>query len=297
MWEDVNNPVFEKLLPDPLPFPYSRPYTLVIDLDDLLIHSEWSRDKGWRIAKRPGVDYFLGYLAQFYEIVLFTNQPFFTAGPIIEKLDPHRRMITYTLFKESCKTVDGKLVKDISYLNRDPSKVIMLDTNPESVSLQPENAILLPPWKGQKDDTDLAGMVAFFEAIGIYGIPDVRKTIKAYEGTHIPTEHAKHTKELREHELAEKRAQSQRLGSLSVFGGMRSGSSSTDKTWYEQERERYQLAYAEDQKYWRENGEELLRQAKEEQERQIKEMKLNAWSVLAGMGGRPPDAGEGNSKQ
>ena len=29
---------------------------------------------GWRTAKRPGVDYFLAYLSQFYEIVIFTEQ-------------------------------------------------------------------------------------------------------------------------------------------------------------------------------------------------------------------------------
>lgn len=32
------------------------------------------RQHGWRVAKRPGVDYFLAYLSQFYEIVIFTSQ-------------------------------------------------------------------------------------------------------------------------------------------------------------------------------------------------------------------------------
>lgn len=32
-------------------------------------------EHGWRTAKRPGADYFLAYLSQFYEIVLFTTQP------------------------------------------------------------------------------------------------------------------------------------------------------------------------------------------------------------------------------
>ena len=49
------------------------------------------------------------------------------------------------------------------------------------------------------------------------------------------------------------------------------------KSWYESERERYMQAFQEDQKYWRENGEAIRRQAKEDQERQIKEMKLSAW--------------------
>ncbi len=62
-------------------------------MDDLLVTSTWDvstyvfyimlgsniirrykRQHGWRTAKRPGVDYFLGYLSQFYEVVVFTTQ-------------------------------------------------------------------------------------------------------------------------------------------------------------------------------------------------------------------------------
>ena len=34
----------------------------------------FQRQHGWRTAKRPGVDYFLAYLSQFYEVVIFTTQ-------------------------------------------------------------------------------------------------------------------------------------------------------------------------------------------------------------------------------
>jgi import inner membrane translocase subunit TIM50 len=74
-----SKPAFKLLLPDPLPPPHQRPYTLLVDLEDMLVHSSWDRTYGWRTAKRPGVDYFLGYLSQFYEIVLFTDQPFYVS--------------------------------------------------------------------------------------------------------------------------------------------------------------------------------------------------------------------------
>lgn len=32
------------------------------------------RDRGWRTFKRPGVDAFLEYLAQYYEIVVYSDQ-------------------------------------------------------------------------------------------------------------------------------------------------------------------------------------------------------------------------------
>jgi len=61
-------PAFEKILADKPPEPFSAPYTLLLDLEDFLVHSEWTREHGWRTAKRPGLDYFLGYLTQYYEV-------------------------------------------------------------------------------------------------------------------------------------------------------------------------------------------------------------------------------------
>lgn len=164
MWQGVNAPAWEKLLPDPLPFPYSRPYTLVLDLDKLLVASKWTRKDAWRTAKRPGLDYFLAYLSNWYEIILFTRQPFYIAGPIVEKLDPDRRYITYSLYRESCRSLNnGHVVKDLAHLNRDLKKVIALDTDPEAVQLQPENAILLPKWEGEAKDAELVGLIPFLE--------------------------------------------------------------------------------------------------------------------------------------
>lgn len=104
-----NEPAFRKLLPDPDPI-FERPYTLVLSMEDLLIHSEWSREHGWRMAKRPGVDYFLRYLSQYYELVIFTSQPWSMAEPVIRKLDPYH-IVTWPLFREATLYEDGEYVK------------------------------------------------------------------------------------------------------------------------------------------------------------------------------------------
>ena len=104
-----HEPAFEKLLPDPDPM-FERPYTLCISLEDLLVHSEWSREHGWRVAKRPGVDYFLHYLSQYYELVLFTTVPFAIAEPLVRKLDPFR-FIVWPLYREATKYKDGEIIK------------------------------------------------------------------------------------------------------------------------------------------------------------------------------------------
>lgn len=60
--------------------------------------------------------------------------------------------------------VDGKIVKDLSYLNRDLSKVVLLDTHPEHADTHPENTIILPPWKGDKSSSGgLIGLIPFLE--------------------------------------------------------------------------------------------------------------------------------------
>jgi len=102
-------PTFQKLLPDPDPL-FERPYTLVVSMEDLLIHSEWSREHGWRLAKRPGMDYFLRYLSQYYELVLWTSQPYGLTEAIIRKLDPFH-IITWPLFREATRYENGEYVK------------------------------------------------------------------------------------------------------------------------------------------------------------------------------------------
>jgi import inner membrane translocase subunit TIM50 len=106
-----NEPAFRKLLPDPDPM-FERPYTLVLGMEDLLIHSEWTREHGWRMAKRPGVDYFLRYLSQYYELVIFTTQPSALAEPVIRKLDPFH-IATWPLFREATLYENGEYIKVI----------------------------------------------------------------------------------------------------------------------------------------------------------------------------------------
>lgn len=131
-------PTFPKLLPE-IPEGQRPAYTLVLSLEDLMIHSAWSREHGWRTAKRPGIDYFLRYLSQYYELVLFTSAPMTMADPIVKKLDPFR-IIQWPLFREATKYEGGEYIKDLSYLNRPMDKIIMIDTKAEHAKNQPENA-------------------------------------------------------------------------------------------------------------------------------------------------------------
>jgi len=58
--------------------------------------------------------------------------------------------------------------KDISYLNRDPERVIMIETDPVACSLQPENAIIVQKWKGDPQDKGLITLIPFLECICLF---------------------------------------------------------------------------------------------------------------------------------
>lgn len=104
-------PTFPKLLPDKSALgDQAPPLTLVLSLEDLLIHSEWTTKTGWRTAKRPGLDYFLRYLSQYYELVIFTSVKSMDADPIIRKLDPFR-IVMWPLFREATRYEKGEYVK------------------------------------------------------------------------------------------------------------------------------------------------------------------------------------------
>ena len=42
--------------------------TLVLDLDEVLVHSDWTRARGWRTFKRPGVEDFLKTVSSKWEV-------------------------------------------------------------------------------------------------------------------------------------------------------------------------------------------------------------------------------------
>uniref|UniRef100_V9KLK6 Mitochondrial import inner membrane translocase subunit TIM50 n=2 Tax=Callorhinchus milii TaxID=7868 RepID=V9KLK6_CALMI len=176
----IIEPTSQKLLPDPLKEPYYQPpYTVVLELTDVLLHPEWSLVTGWRFKKRPGIDYLFQQLAPLYEIVIFTTETGMTAYPLIDSVDPHG-FIMYRLFRDATRYMEGHHVKDVSCLNRDPSKVIVVDCKKEAFKLQPFNGIALKKWDGNSDDRTLYELAAFLKTIALSGVDDIRAVLENY---------------------------------------------------------------------------------------------------------------------
>ncbi|KAK0449281.1 import inner membrane translocase subunit tim-50 [Armillaria borealis] len=293
-----SEPAWPELLPPPYPAPHQKPYTLIVSVDDLLVTSIWDRQHGWRTAKRPGVDYFLAYISQFYEVVIFTTQHLYTAAPILDKLDKYGFFISHRLHREATRSLNGHVVKDLSYLNRDLSKVVVLDTNPEHVSTHPENAIILSKWDGSQGDRGLVAMIPFLESIAIYKPTDVRPIITAYQGKDIPLEYAKKEADGKQRHIEEwKKKKQASPNPFAAMFGLGSQTEPVPLTYLEQKRKEAQRNYLEEQAYIEKNREQLDKLLEQDREMMAAQVPSNLWDAIDQMKGGPPKPEEGKEEK
>jgi len=156
------------------------PHTLVIDLENTLVHSTWDRKYGWRHAKRPGVDKFLQTLAQYYEIVLMSPSLAGVAEPVVMSLDP-QQCIMHHLFRESLHFKDGVHMKDLTALNRPMNRIVCIDDCDSDV-MQKTNLIRIKPYSNPRDRTDksLEDLIPLLVEIAKSNQMDVPKVIASF---------------------------------------------------------------------------------------------------------------------
>lgn len=187
-------------------------------------------------------------------------------------------------------------------MNRDLSKVLIIDTESSHVQNQPENAIVLPKWKGDSKDTTLVDMIPFLEYLATMGFDDARVVLKSFEGTHIPSEFSKRMKLIREKfeaDIAEEKKKRPHRGGVNALGkmlgikpaspdGLEHDALDSGKMLWDQVRERGQRQYQAIEKEIRENGAKWLAEMAAEEERmkeeQMKSMKGSVTGIF-GMGG------------
>ena len=139
--------------------------TLVLDLDETLIHS---LAKGGRMSsghmvevrlstpvtasapgeppttigpqhpilyyvhKRPHCDEFLRKVCKWYKLVIFTASVQEYADPVIDWLEQERKYFQARYYRQHCTQRNGAFIKDLSSIEPDLSKVMILDNSPMS---------------------------------------------------------------------------------------------------------------------------------------------------------------------
>ncbi|CAI5465247.1 unnamed protein product [Closterium sp. Yama58-4] len=165
--------------------------TLVLDLDETLVHSSFSappnadfvvpltmdgRTASVFVLKRPGVERFLSAMAPIFEVVVFTASLARYAGPVLDLLDPTGELIHHRLFRESCVQMEGGggYVKDLSILGRDLADVLLVDNSPLSYARQPANGVPISSFIDDPRDEELLALIPFLEHMARVG-DDVRR--------------------------------------------------------------------------------------------------------------------------
>ena len=199
--------------------------TLVIDLDETLIHS---LAKGGRMSsghmvevklnttvgyggatlgpqhpilyyvhKRPHCDDFLRKVCKWYNLVLFTASVQEYADPVIDWLEQERKYFSARYYRQHCTFRNGAYIKDLSSVEPDLSKVMILDNSPLSyifhegkiVSqyfpmasdwLNVDNAIPIEGWINDPTDNDLLHLIPVLEALQY--VIDVRALLALRRG-------------------------------------------------------------------------------------------------------------------
>ncbi|GAA5995779.1 Nem1-Spo7 phosphatase catalytic subunit NEM1 [Rhodotorula paludigena] len=188
----------------PLPAPKLTPKTLVLDLDETLIHSTSranaslagkrgapkglktrvvevvldGRSTVYTVYKRPWVDFFLRKVSSWYTVVIFTASLPEYADPVIDWLDGgdgRGGMVGARLFRADCLARNGSYVKDLSVVDADLSRVCLVDNSPASYAVNQANGIPIEGWINDPHDECLLDLLPMLDSLRFTN--DVRRVL------------------------------------------------------------------------------------------------------------------------
>lgn len=185
----------KKLIPRSILYS-NKKKTLVIDLDETLIHSI-SRGTThsnssqahiievrfaisgvstlYYVHKRPYCDLFLSKVCKWYNLIIFTASMKEYADPVIDWLEnSFSGRFAQRMYRSNCIMRDGVgYIKDLGNIKDPDSKdltvpltdVIIIDNSPISYAMHVDNAIQVEGWISDPTDTELLNLLPFLEAL------------------------------------------------------------------------------------------------------------------------------------
>lgn len=136
-------------------------------------------------------------VCKWYNLVVFTASVQEYADPVIDWLESERKFFSARYYRQHCTFRQGAFIKDLSSVEPDLSKVIILDNSPLSYmfhqgktlacsrdaffsflflpqysDIPPDNAIPIQGWISDPTDNDLLHLIPLLE--GLQYVSDVR---------------------------------------------------------------------------------------------------------------------------
>lgn len=147
--------------------------TLVLDLDETLIYSSLrpfsvkGSDFSVKyqignldckyisyILKRPGLDDFLNYVKEKFEVLIFTASLKEYADAVIDVIAPWIPP-SHRFYRNNCKQFNDIFVKDLCLFNRPIESIILIDDSYVALSVNRSNVITISSWFGESNDKEL----------------------------------------------------------------------------------------------------------------------------------------------
>ena len=164
--------------------------TLVLDLDETLVHSQFFEFSipsditikieiekeiyDIHVLVRPGVEKFIKTMKDYYEIIIFTASISKYADILMNIIDPNN-YCPYRLFREHCSFINNNYVKDLKKLGRNLKDTIIVDNSPLSYSFHPNNGLPILSWFDDYRDNELENITPIL--IFLSSVDDVREYI------------------------------------------------------------------------------------------------------------------------
>ena len=182
----------EELLLPPKEKEFKNKKTLILDLDETLVHSSFTPfEKNDIILEvdfegviykiyvlvRPFAKEFLVKVSQYFELVIFTASIPKYASPLLDILDKEKN-IRYRLFREDCTFINGLYIKDLKRLNRPLQDLIIVDNSPIAYAFNSENGLPIKTWYEDPNDTELNKILPLL--IFLSNVKDVRRYIDLF---------------------------------------------------------------------------------------------------------------------
>ena len=151
---------------------------MVLDLNKTLAYYDIESGK---VKLRNGLFSFLSMIKAYYELITFSCEPSNITEAIIKEIECENKYFDYNLTRTHSILYENNLVKDISLIGRDISKIIIIDDDDNCFKLNKENGIKIASIKdNKKDDNILFELKKILILICKKNYDDVREALKDF---------------------------------------------------------------------------------------------------------------------
>ena len=146
----INTEIKNKIEIPYIKTPSNKKYTLILDLNKTL--ALYSKEN---IFLRNGLFSFLSMIKSYYELISFSCEPNDISENILKEIESHNKYFDYNFTRQHSILYDNTLVKDISLIGRDISKIIIVDDDENCFKLNKENGIKIAVYNGNNNNDNV----------------------------------------------------------------------------------------------------------------------------------------------